>query len=220
VADFTIRVAKLPEDKLTVIPNGIDLEEFSTVVPADLQAMGVAKGRRVVTYVGRLDPQKGVRWLIQTSPGWLGPLADCSLLLVGTGPEREKLVRISERLGVSDRLHFAGWRPDVPEILAASSLVVLPSRWEGMPNVLLEAMASGRPVLAADVEGVRELLGPAASQQTVAFGDSAGFAAKTVQLLQNPKLASELGRNNRSRAEEQFPIEGTVQQYQQLWQSL
>ena len=57
------------------------------------------------------------------------------------------------------RVHLTGWQNNVPGILAASDLVVLPSRWEGMPNAVLEAMASGRPVLAADVEGVRELLG-------------------------------------------------------------
>ena len=79
-----------------------------------------------------------------------------------TALDLEQIVREHNLLG---RVHFTGWRSDVPGILAASELLVLPSRWEGMPNVVLEAMARRRPVLASDVEGVRELLGVDAAPQ-------------------------------------------------------
>ncbi len=79
------------------------------------------------------------------------------------------------RLGLGGRVRFAGWRPNVAEILAASELLVPPSRWEGMPNVVLQAMALALPVLATDVEGAGELLGPAAVPQTVAYGDTETF---------------------------------------------
>ena len=116
-------------------------------------------GRDVVTCIGRLDRQKGLDWLLETAAIWLPQLPRCDLLLVGQGPERRKLEAQCRGLGIGDRVHFAGWRPDVAEILAASRLLVLPSAWEGMPNVVLEAMAAGLPVVATDVEGVRELLG-------------------------------------------------------------
>ncbi|MEN6450623.1 MAG: glycosyltransferase, partial [Thermoguttaceae bacterium] len=125
VADFSIRNARLPAEKIAVIPNGIDLAKFPAE-PADLRALGVAAGRRVATFVGRLEPQKGVDWLVETASRWLERLPDCDLLLVGDGPMRGRLESAAARSGVGDRVHFAGWRPDVPAILAASSLLVLP----------------------------------------------------------------------------------------------
>ena len=100
-------------------------------------------------------------------------------------------------MGIADRVHFAGWRADVPEILAASDLLVLPSAWEGMPNVVLEAMASGLPVVATSVEGVEELLGPAAESQTVRYGDSAALATKIVRLVDDRHEATATGAENR-----------------------
>ena len=82
----------------------------------------------------------------------------------------------------------------MPEILAATDLLVLPSAWEGMPNVVLEAMASRRPVVASDVEGVRELLGAAAPQQTVRYGDTQDLIDKVVSLMGDPAAAAAVGR--------------------------
>ncbi len=121
-------------------------------------------------------------WLIETAGAWLASLPDCDLLLVGTGPLQGRLESACRAAGIADRVHFAGWRSDVPEILAASELLVLPSVWEGMPNVVLEAMASRRPVVATDVEGVRELLGPLAARQLVRYGDTQDLIDKIVRL--------------------------------------
>ena len=158
-----------------------------------------------MTYVGRLETQKGVRWLVETAPAWLGQLPDCDLLLVGKGPEREHLRRMSADRGIADRVHFAGWRSDVPAILARSDLVVLPSAWEGMPNVVLEAMASRLPVVASNVEGVAELLGPDADAQTVAHGDTTAFAAKVVGIMTDRGVGRRLG------GQEPPPCRGGVQ---------
>ena len=150
----------LPPQKFLVIPNGIDASRYPARL-ADLRTFGISPGRRAVVFVGRLESQKGVRWLIETAPLWLAKLPDCDLLMVGDGPLRASLEVAVQTAGVGDRVFFAGWRPDVHEILAASNLLVLPSAWEGMPNVVLEAMATRLPVIASDVEGVRELLGAA-----------------------------------------------------------
>ena len=220
VARFSINKARLPENKVLVIPNGIDLDAYPAATPVDMQSLGIPVGRRVITYVGRLEPQKSVDWLIETAGGWLDRLADCDLLLVGKGPEHQKLIAQCQKRGLSDRVHLAGWRPDVPEILAASDMLVLPSRWEGMPNVVLEAMASRLPVLASDVEGVRELLGPNADEQTVDHGDSAAFTEKIVRIASDPALSSDLGDRNRQRVANKFGMDGVVRSYQELWESL
>ncbi len=220
VAEFSATQAGLPPEKLVVIPNGIDLEKYPARQPADLREFGIAPGRRVVTFVGRLETQKGVEWLIETAPRWLKPLPDCDLLLVGDGPLAGRLSQMTQTLGVADRVHFARWRADVPEILAASSLLVLPSVWEGMPNVVIEAMASRLPVVASAVEGVQELLGSEADGQTVRHGDSQVIIEKIVGILSNATLAAATGAANRRRAEGHFGISEMVRAYEELWDSL
>jgi starch synthase (maltosyl-transferring) len=220
VARFSFARAGLPAEKMVVIPNGVDPDRYPAERPADPASLGVAEGRRMVIFVGRLDPQKGVGWLVDSAPAWLEQAADYDLVLVGQGPEQALLERRVAELGIAGRVHFPGWRGDVPEILAASELLVLPSRWEGMPNVVLEAMASRLPVVASDVEGVRELLGPNAEQQTVRYGDSHRLAERIVQLVSDRKVARELGSRNRRRVEEEFTFDKVVDAYQDLWQSL
>jgi len=220
VADFGWSEMRIPREKLVVIPNGVDLARFPVPEPAKLTSLGIWAERRVVTFVGRLERQKGLRWLLESAPEWLERLPDCDLLLVGRGPLEPELRRLAEKLGISRRVHFAGWRPDVPEILAVSELLVLPSEWEGMPNVVLEAMASRLPVVASEVEGVRELLGETSDIQTVRFGDRKALAERLVRLLSDPQLAAEVGAANRRRAEEQFSIERMVAAYEDLWESL
>jgi glycosyltransferase involved in cell wall biosynthesis len=218
VAQFSRQQAGLPKEKLVVIPNGIDLARYPA---ADRRLpWGMSPARRWVACVGRLDRQKGIDWLLRTAPQWLAQLPDCDMVLVGKGPDQSSLQRLAARLGIADRVFFAGWRGDVSEILAASDLLVLPSRWEGMPNVVLEAMASRRPVLATKVEGVLELLGAEDEAQTVSWGDSQGFVAKLVRLLTDRPLAAELGARNRRRAEEEFSIDRAVAAYQSLWSDL
>jgi glycosyltransferase involved in cell wall biosynthesis len=220
VARFSVDRGRLSADRIAVIPNGVDLERYPASNPIDPRALGIAGGRRFVTFVGRLEPQKGLRWLIQSAPNWLARVPGCDLLVVGRGPERERLERLCLETGIADRVHWAGWRDDVPEVLAASQLVVLPSRWEGMPNVLLQAMASGLAVVASDVEGVRELLGESAEPQLVRYGDSATLAERLVGLLTDRSRAAELGKRNRERTERQFTIGRMVAAYEELWASM
>jgi glycosyltransferase involved in cell wall biosynthesis len=220
VAEFAATQAGLPRSKLVVIPNGVDLGQYAALAPADLRPDGIPPGRRLVTYVGRLDPQKGVAWLVTTAESWLGQGSDCDLLLVGRGPQRADLEKAAAEAGIGRRVHFLGFRRDVAEILARSDLLVLPSRWEGMPNVVLEAMAAGLPVVATDVEGVAELLGPNREHQTVTYGDTASFAQKVTRLLGDRDLAKRLGQANRQRAEQHFSIDATVRAYESLWTAL
>ena len=123
-------------------------------------------------------------------------------------------------VGIGDRAHFAGCRPDVHQILAASSLLWLPSRWEGMPNVLLAAMATGLPVVSTRAAGVEELLGSLSDGQTVDIDDAQGFAETVLRLAENPAKSKEIGRQNRRRASEDFSLGAMVAAYQRLYESL
>ncbi len=220
VADFARREARLPAEKLTVIPNGIDPARYPATPPADLSQFGIRASARVVVCVGRLARQKGQDWLLKSVPQWLGGLPDCHLLLVGDGPDRARLERIVGETGFARRIHFAGFQADVPGILAACTLLVLPSLWEGMPNAVLEAMAARLPVVASDVEGVAELLGPSAAEQTVPCGDGSALASRIASILRGESLARSLGGRNRARVEECFSIEAACRAYERLWDSL
>ncbi|HVX64332.1 MAG TPA: glycosyltransferase [Pirellulales bacterium] len=216
VAAFSRTEGGLPGDRLQVIPNGIDVGRFDQAAPADLTEFGIGPGRRAVTFVGRLDPQKGLAEFLSAASAWLDPLPDCDFLLVGAGPQREELERLVQQRGLSQRVRFAGWRADIPSILRASALLVLPSLWEGMPNVLLEAMACRLPVVATNVEGVGELLGPQSEAQTAPIGDMQTLAAKIVAIASQAELAARLGQSNRHRVESQFSLDAMVAAYSDL----
>ncbi len=214
------RPAGLSESKLVVIPNGVNLARFAAAQPRSLSEFGIAADRQVMTHVGRLDTQKGVGWLLEQMPKIFAARPHAELLLVGTGPELENLERLASRLGLAGRVHFAGFRPDIPEILAASDLCLLASRWEGMPNSMLEAMAAGKPVVATRVEGVEEVLGPGAAEQTALPADPQMFTQQAVAILADASLASRLGRDNQERARQFFTFETMVDAYERLYGSL
>ncbi|HJT35369.1 MAG TPA: glycosyltransferase [Pirellulales bacterium] len=216
VADFSREAAGLPGDKLVVIPNGIDVERYQRAEPLDLTSLGLAADRRAVTFVGRLDRQKGLLDFLRQSPRWLERFPLHDLLLVGAGPQEDELRSEADKLAISSHVRFAGWRGDVPRILRASDLFVLPSHWEGMPNALLEAMAAGLPVVAADVEGVRELLGEGAQRQVVARRDPAAFCEQIIALLGDRALADRCGAENQRRARN-FSWQAMVDAYQRLF---
>lgn len=219
VADHARTVGGLPADRLVVISNGIEVAPYATARPIALADLGMPAGRRLVTYVGRLDSQKRVDWLLKLSGRWLPEAPEHDLLIVGNGPQKiDMLKRLAERCGIEDRVHFVGWRGDVPAILAASDLLVLPSAWEGMPNAILEAMAAGLPVVATAAEGVRELLGRAADAQAVAIDDADGFAAAISLIISNDNLARDLGAQNRRRAESDFSLAGMVRRYEEMFE--
>lgn len=209
-----------PAGKLAVIPNGVDFDRFAGAAPIELAELGIRAGRKAIVFIGRLDKQKGLSDLLSICPRLVEALPDHDLVIVGEGPERAALVRQAARLGIASRVHLTGWRADVPAILAAADLLVLPSRWEGMPNVVLEAMAAGKPVVATRTAGIEEALGAQAELQSVAMGQRDQLAEKIVHLVQNPQVASQLGRANQARAKSEFSIDSMVDRYERLYASL
>jgi len=221
VAEFCQHKCGFPADKLAVIPNGVDLSRFSGATPADLQALGVPAGRRAILFIGRLDKQKGLDWLFsEVLPKVFAELPQHDLLLAGDGSQRQELESLASQLRITERVHFAGRQRTIPEILAASDLLVLPSRWEGMPNVLLEAMAAGKPLVATRVEGIEELLGKERDEQSCKAGDAPAFADKIVALARDRSIAERLGPQNQQRAAAEFTLVAMIARYEALYESL
>jgi glycosyltransferase involved in cell wall biosynthesis len=220
VAQFWARRMKLPAANTLVIPNGVDIERQQIAAPVDWTSFGLPAHARVLVCVGRVDAQKNTAWLVERAPQIMTALPGHHLIFVGDGPLREQLDQRVVELGLAERVRFVGWQPNVPAILAASELLLLPSRWEGMPNVVLEAMAAGKPVVATRAEGVCELLGPAAALQAIAHDDEAGFVQAAMNLAGDAELGVVLGGQNQARATEHFSLATAVRQYEHLYESL
>lgn len=210
------RWAGFESDKLAVIPNGVDLNRFQAAASLNANPFGLPDARRAILFVGRLDKQKGLDRFFHELPVIFRVLPQHDLALVGSGPLKDSLSRLAARLGVADRVRFLGWQPDATAMIAAADILVLPSRWEGMPNVVLEAMAAGKPVVATQAEGTVELLGLAAIDQTAAVGDWKGLRERLIEIGQNSTLAADLGQRNRNRAT-QFSLDVMVQRYERLY---
>ncbi|MDP6468491.1 MAG: glycosyltransferase [Pirellulaceae bacterium] len=219
VSQYARDEAKIQATKLVVIPNAIDVEIQCSVKPLDLMSIGIGGSRRVILCVGRLHKQKGMDWLLETMPAVFERLPEHDLLIVGTGPDETRLRAQARDLKIDDRVHFAGWRDDVPRLMAASSQLVLTSRWEGMPNVILEAMAAALPIVATNTHGVRELLGADHARQTVEFGDSLALIDRLASFGRDDELAARIGAANLSRAVANFSLEGMVTAYESLYES-
>ena len=228
VAEFTAQTGRIPLQKITVIPNGIDVADYENAQKSDLTQFGCLPYTRKVIVIGRLHRQKGIDWLLQTLPNWLEFRNDCELLIVGDGPERAVLEQTAAQQPWRNRIHFLGHRRDIPELLAASELLLLPSRWEGMPNVVMQAMAAGLPVVATHVEGIDELLvqqsatsggDPTALPQICRFGDTDDFTTKINRLLDDENLHRITRIQNKEYIRQNFRIEKMINEYEQLWLS-
>lgn len=208
---------RFPAEKLTVIPNGLDCPAWDLAAAQPLtQPMDLTSGSPVLAVVGRLHPQKGLDWLLRVLPRIVAEFPQARLLLIGQGSQAGDLRAQTESLGLTRHVEFLGWRPDIPAILRRVSLLVLPSRWEGMPNAVLEAMAASLPVVATPAEGVAELLGDSPAQ-LVPFGDDERLAAAIASILRDPVLAQDLGRRNRCRVEADFSTAGMIAAYETLY---
>jgi len=157
----------------------------------------VSKDRPVVLAVGRLAPQKGLSTLIAAAGRWRDRRPVPLVAIAGTGPLAADLAADAARLGVT--ASFLGWRDDVPALLAGADVFVLPSRWEGQPLALQEAMRAGLPVVATDVGGVRELTGDDGAL-LVRPDDPAALAAAVLRVLDEPALAAALRQAALARA--------------------
>jgi glycosyltransferase involved in cell wall biosynthesis len=207
-----------PERKVVVVHNAIPLERFSVGRdPAVRAALGAAGNETPLALVpARLDEQKGHDVLIRAAAELPGVRFAC----VGDGPLRAQLLAQARELGVADRMEFLGYRDDIPSLLAACDLAVLPSRYEGLPISLIEAMAAGRPVVATNIGGTRELVRDGETGVLVPPDDPAALAAAIRALVSRPGELRRLGNAGRARAHRHFGsaamVAGVTDEYERL----
>jgi glycosyltransferase involved in cell wall biosynthesis len=133
------------------------------------------------------------------------------LLIAGDGERRADYEDMARRLGVHERAHFLGWRRDVPALLAACDFLLLPSRWEGLPTIVLESLAVGRPVVAARVDGIDGVVRDSETGFTAAVGDVEGLAEACSRMLSlDEEERRAMGARGRRTVSEEFTVEGMV----------
>lgn len=194
---------------MRVIPNGIDLGRLAPFRVERRAARAAARfdpERRLVAQVGRLAPQKDYPTFLAAAARVAVEAPDVDFLVVGDGEERASLEALAARHGLAGRLRFTGLRHDVPALLGGVDVLALTSTFEGFPNVILEAMATGAVAVATDVGGVRELVVAGETGVLVAPRSPDATAAAVLDVLRDPARARDMALAARRRVEEQFDV--------------
>lgn len=220
-ARFARDVGGARPGRLVVIEDGIDLVPYRATGPEQAAsvraALDLAPGTLLVGAVGRLDPQKGHPELLRAWARVRVAFPEAVLLIAGEGPDHSALERLARELGIARSVRLLGFRGDVPALLAALDLFVMPSRWEGFGLALVEALASGKACVASSADSLPEVLGDAGV--LVPPRDPQALAAAIGRLLADAGERARLGVLARARAE-LFSVERMVRRYEALYSEL
>ena len=211
----------LTPERVITIANGVDTARFQRDGP-------ISTGRRcaralvggdypMITNVARLVPQKAQHFLIEAAQIVLATAPDVRFVLLGDGPLRPELEAQAAALGISDKVIFAGFRPDVADVLAASDVFVLSSLWEGMPVALLEAMAAGCTAVSTDVGGVAQVLQDGVTGLLVPPSDPEALAAALLRCVTDPAYARQLAATGQAWTTQEYGMRAWVQKWETLY---
>jgi glycosyltransferase involved in cell wall biosynthesis len=184
-------------DRVRLIRSGIDIGQFKNPAvarPEMRRQLGVPQDAPVVIMVACLKQQKAPLDYVRVCSRIAAGLPDAHFLLAGDGELRSALETELQSLNLAGRFHLLGWQRDIPSLLHASDILVLTSRWEGLPRVIPQAMCAGLPVVVTRADGSPEAVRQGQTGFVFEPGDIAGIAEKTVSLLENPEQAQRMGK--------------------------
>jgi glycosyltransferase involved in cell wall biosynthesis len=212
----------VPLAKTRVIYNGVDVSQFRNRTRSYRlhSELGITQTTQLVCMIARFDPQKAYDDFIEALRLLNNEDVDCHFLCIGDGFLRPAMEKIVSDQGLQNRITFLGSRKDVPEILADCDIVVLASHHEGLPITILEAMASGLPVVVSDVGGCKEAVIHDETGFLIPPGDSRGMAQAIEKLIENKELARSMGQAGSQRVGKYFDIAVNCQQIQELYLEL
>jgi glycosyltransferase involved in cell wall biosynthesis len=212
----------IPPEKISVISNRVDVSRYGRCRRRDeiRAALGFGDVEHLMTVVAILKTQKGHAVLLDALAKVAGKHPQLHVLIAGDGELRPELENRSRELHLESQVHFLGTRKDIPDLLSASDSFVLPSLWEGMPMALIEAMASGLPVVATDVSGTREVMVDGETGLMVPPGDPDQLAQAIDQILSNPAQADAMGAAGRRRVETSFSAQTQAKEYLALFERI
>ena len=201
---------------IAVIPNGIVSRGKGT--PGKVRKeLGLKRDSRIILFVGRLVGVKGIEYLIKAMAGVVKKFPEAALVLVGDGPMRRNLENMTKQLSLENSVHFAGMRNDVENFFQAAEIMVLPSLHEGFPNVVLEAMCYGVPVIATDIMGNPDVI-------KKEFGllvrprDSAELSRAIIRVLSDSRMLKTMSREAKKEAKK-YSWSAITRKYEDAYRS-
>ena len=213
----------IPESKIRTIRNGIDLQAFPRL-PKDHEAVEswrIPPGSTIVAMAARMaSPQKDYVTFLRAAKLVLAQAPSTYFLLIGDGPDRGRIESAIRELGIDNRTRLLGVRHDVWTILNNIDIFVLSTHFEGCSNVIMEAMAAGKPVVATKAGGNAELVTDGRTGLMTPIGDADAMADRILELISNRDLARSMGIAGRKKIEDDFTIERTVSETVALYQEL
>ena len=215
----TFRQAGFSGGRTAIVRNGIEVPEPSTPARATRQQLNLPADAPLVLTVARFTAQKDYGALLDAAQRIVRIVGGVRFVLVGDGPERPAMQEQAAASGLGDAVMFLGHRDDVPDLLSAASLFVLPSRFEGLPLALLEAMSLTLPIVATRVGGSSEAVG-ADYPWLVQPGDPEALAAAIIEALTDEQRRRQIGRSNRDRFETYFRADRMGREMVALYRSV
>jgi glycosyltransferase involved in cell wall biosynthesis len=214
--------SKVPADRCTCIENAIDTQQYARHLSVEeaKRRLGLAPGRLLAGSVGRLSAEKNFAGLIQAVDRLIGQRADLDLVIIGEGGQRQELEALIGQLGRGDRIRLLGYRPDMIDLYQAMDVFVLSSIREGLPNVLLEAMAMEVPVVATRIAGVPRLVEHEANGLLVEPGNVDDLARGMKRLLEQPGLRQCLAAAGRRTVEERYSFDVRMAKVRKIYGEL
>jgi glycosyltransferase involved in cell wall biosynthesis len=208
-------------EHLRVIHNGVDTGKIQSGKRDRERLFPAAADGNLVVLVGNMHTDvKGHPWLIAAAPAVVREFPATRFVFAGDGESRPAFERQVEKLGLKRTFMFLGRREDIPDVLASCDLAVLPSKAEGLPNAVLEYMASGLPVVASRVGGNAELVEDGVTGLLVPAQDSEALSVALLRLLRDPQLARQLAEAARQRATHDFSFERLIREMDHLYTEL
>lgn len=210
---------KISPEKITVIHNGVEPERFPWQKSLEVFKERLTKKEPVLGYFGLIGYEKGVDSLIEAFPLVLTRFPKTKLLIVGEGKDKPLSQRRVQELGIESHVQFLSWVDDITEIMPVFDVFVLPSKAEGMPWSVLEAMACAKPVIATAVGGIPEAVENGETGILLPDSKPESIAQAVCSLLENPEKALNMGRLGRKRIEENFTASHEMQKIEELYES-
>jgi glycosyltransferase involved in cell wall biosynthesis len=221
--DRLVRERGIPPAKISIIYNGVELDQYNpNLYPSEetRRTLGIPNNYPVIGTIGRLVYQKGFSYFLEAAKQIYLKKKQVQFVIVGHGREEANLKYLANSLGISHVCTFAGLRFNIAQILSAVDIFVLPSILEGLPRIVIEAMAMKRPIVASDIDGVREQLRHNETGLLVPPADPKALAEAILDVLDDHERAERLGREARKDAEEKFDLKHTLANVEMLYEKV